>query len=238
MAAATSALLVALTVCLLLISGGLATDGWPLVGDDDGGSALRLRDPPAPAGGTGSNGVAATSGTTLVGTVPEAAPFPAPPRVAAQTLAALSPVRDAKLPGLSARSPSRPESQAGRDPRRGSEERPAPPEGPKAGPVAQPVQEPITRVRIRHNRVRERARRDDRHSQGPERTGRRHSRGERRPDRPQPTHRAAGRPGRLEVRTARAERSPGQPQRVGHRAQRAGQRTEGGRDRAERRGGR
>ncbi|MDQ3632826.1 MAG: hypothetical protein M3417_16460, partial [Actinomycetota bacterium] len=85
MAVATSALLVALSVCLLLLTGGFATDGWPAFGDDED-SALRMPDARPVAGPTGSSGLVATSGTTLVGTVPGIAPFRAPAPAAAEIL--------------------------------------------------------------------------------------------------------------------------------------------------------
>lgn len=85
MAVATSALLVALSVCLLLLTGGFATDGWPVFGDDED-SALRMPDAPAVAGPTGSSGPLATSGTALVGRVPVIAPLRAPVPAAAEIL--------------------------------------------------------------------------------------------------------------------------------------------------------
>ena len=65
MAAATSALLVVLSVCLLLITGGFATDGWPVLGGGDRGSALRLPDPGGTGPQSGARPAVAAAGTAL-----------------------------------------------------------------------------------------------------------------------------------------------------------------------------
>ncbi|MDQ3609328.1 MAG: hypothetical protein M3459_10565, partial [Actinomycetota bacterium] len=105
MGAATSALLVVLSVCLLLITGGFATDGWPVLGGDDKGSALRLPDPRAPADGSADGsgadgGAVATSGTTHFGTVSGIEPSPALPLTLAEIRAPLSPFLGDPIAGL------------------------------------------------------------------------------------------------------------------------------------------
>ena len=234
MAVATSALLVALPVCLLLITGGLTTDDWPVLGDDSG-SALRLPAARASVGGTGSNGVVPAPGGTLADTVPGMAPaFPAP-----------QPVR-ATLPDPSGGRQSQVDRDRGRG--RSREQRRAWREGSKFRTVARTMPKPASRIRVRQSGGRERARAgDDRRSQrSASRTERRDNRVERR------SHRAEGPAGRREHRTSRAEqRSPrsaesGRPagraklaeQRAGRRHGRAERRDDRIEHRQRKRGGR